>query len=171
MYAYINKQPRKTRGVLGGVPPQNFLDTLRLLLGPFLDKSRAVVATISANFWLSQRRNKQNWSGQARCSEVDVAVLCAKAVRADGYLSVAHFACTTVNGGVCSPRKILQIRCSESPSEATFGLKRHCSYCYLCVFVRRAKGPHSCAAIMLRDSRLVGPDNRVTLSSCSGVNL
>ena len=31
--------------------------------------------------------------------EVDVAVLCAKAVRPDGYLSVDHFACTTVHNG------------------------------------------------------------------------
>ena len=32
--------------------------------------------------------------------EVNVAVLCAKAVRVDGYLSVAHFtACTTVHNG------------------------------------------------------------------------
>ena len=32
--------------------------------------------------------------------EVNVAVLCAKAVWADGYLSVAHFtACTTVHNG------------------------------------------------------------------------
>ena len=45
--------------------------------------------------------------------------------------------------GVCSPRKILQIRCSESVSEATFGPKQHYSYrCYLYVFVRRAKSPN-----------------------------
>ena len=101
------------------------------------------------------------------------AVLCAKGVWVDGYLSIAHFtACTTVhNGGGrhlrmgggggganCSyacvsthmlggswgmlPRKILQIRCSESASEATFGLMRHYSYRYLCVFVRHVKGPN-----------------------------
>ena len=37
--------------------------------------------------------------------------------------------------GVCSPRKILQIRCSKIASEATFGPKQHYSYhCYLYVF-------------------------------------
>ena len=52
MYAYINKQARKTRGVWGDAPPGNVykLDPLRLLLGPFLDKSRAVVATIFIQF-------------------------------------------------------------------------------------------------------------------------
>ena len=39
--------------------------------------------------------------------------------------------------GVCSPRKILQIRCSESASEATFGPKRHYSYLYVFVYVVR----------------------------------
>ena len=55
MYVYINKEAGKTRGVWGDAPPGNFLkiDALRLLLGPFLDKSRAVVVTISSNFWLS----------------------------------------------------------------------------------------------------------------------
>ena len=42
---YLCKQTCKTRGV--------WEDALRLLLGPFLDKSRAVVATISSNIWLS----------------------------------------------------------------------------------------------------------------------
>ena len=38
------------------------------------------------------------------------------------------------SGGM-SPRKILQIRCSEIASEATFGPKRHYSYhCYLYIF-------------------------------------
>ena len=46
---YISKQARKTRGVWGDAPPDKFL----LLLGPFLDKSRTVVATVSSNFWLS----------------------------------------------------------------------------------------------------------------------
>ena len=36
--------------------------------------------------------------------------------------------------GVCSPRKILQIRCSEIASEATFGPKRHYSY-HCCLYV------------------------------------
>ena len=102
--------------------------------------------------------------------EVDVAVLCAKAVLG-GWLPQhrSFYHCTKVhngggrqfeNGGganclyacvsphvlgglgVCSPRKILQIRCSESASEAPFGLKRHYSYHYLCIFVRHAKGPN-----------------------------
>ena len=39
-------------GGSGGCSPRK-LDALRLLMGAFLDKSRAVVATISSNFWLS----------------------------------------------------------------------------------------------------------------------
>ena len=97
------------------------------------------------------------------------AVLCAKAVRADGtsaslisplarqYTTAAEdiwewgggnclYTCVSTHvlgrSGVCSPKKMLQIRCSESASEATFGLKRHYSYRYLCVFVRHAKGPN-----------------------------
>ena len=44
MYAYICKQACKTGGIWGDAPPGNVLklDVLRLLLGPFLDKSRAV---------------------------------------------------------------------------------------------------------------------------------
>ena len=55
MHMCICKQACKTGGVWGDAPPGNFLklDALRLLLGPFLDKSRAVVASISSNFWLS----------------------------------------------------------------------------------------------------------------------
>ena len=47
MYAYISKQAHKSRGS-GGMFPQE-LD----LLGPFLDKSRAIVATVLSNFQLS----------------------------------------------------------------------------------------------------------------------
>ena len=49
--SHISKQVRKTRGVLGDAPPRNFkkIDALRLLLGSFLDESRAVVATISSS--------------------------------------------------------------------------------------------------------------------------
>ena len=47
VYVYINKQAGKTRWVWGDALPGKFqkLDALKLLLGPFLDKSRAVVAT------------------------------------------------------------------------------------------------------------------------------
>ena len=41
-----------------------------------------------------------------------------------------------------APQENFKIRCSESASEATFDLKRHYSYRYLCVFVRRVKGPN-----------------------------
>ena len=43
---------RKTRVVSGVLPQEIFLklDALRLLLGPFLDKSRGVVVTISFTF-------------------------------------------------------------------------------------------------------------------------
>jgi len=51
MYAYISKQAHKSRGS-GGLFPQE-LDALRLLLGPFLDKSRGIVATVLSNFRLS----------------------------------------------------------------------------------------------------------------------
>ena len=47
----ISKQAHKTRGS-GGMLLQE-LDALRLLLGPSLDKSRAIVATVSSNFQLS----------------------------------------------------------------------------------------------------------------------
>ena len=47
MYVYISKQAHKTRGS-GGMFPQE-LD----LLGPWLDKSRAIVATVLSNFRLS----------------------------------------------------------------------------------------------------------------------
>ena len=54
MYAYIYIY-RGVWGVWEDAPTENFLklDALRLLLGPFLDKSRALVATVSSNFWLS----------------------------------------------------------------------------------------------------------------------
>ena len=43
----MHAQECKTRGVWGHAPPGNFqkLDALRLLLRPFWDRSRAVVAT------------------------------------------------------------------------------------------------------------------------------
>ena len=55
MYAYINKKVDKTRGGWGDAPPRKFLEIRcsEVASGAILDKSRAVVATILSNFWLS----------------------------------------------------------------------------------------------------------------------
>ena len=57
VYVFIYKQAStQDWGVLGDTTPTNFLklDALRLLLGPFLNKSNAVVATTYfIQFWLS----------------------------------------------------------------------------------------------------------------------
>ena len=54
------------------------------------------------------------------------------------FVCVRKHAHARGSGGML-PRKIL---CSESASQATFGPKGHYSYRYLCVFVRRVKGPN-----------------------------
>ena len=59
VYVYVHKRSRL--GGSGGMVPQKIflkLDALRLLLRPFWDRSRAVVAihgsrSIASNFWLS----------------------------------------------------------------------------------------------------------------------
>ena len=56
MYAYINKQAGKTRGVWGDAPPGNFkkLDALRLLLGPlvayFIQSHMHLLNQLTSNF-------------------------------------------------------------------------------------------------------------------------
>ena len=55
MYAYISKQACKTRGVVGGCSPRKYLEIRcsEVASGAIFEQSRAVVATILSNFWLS----------------------------------------------------------------------------------------------------------------------
>ena len=70
---YINKQAGKTRG---DAPPGNFLklDALKLLLDPFMDRSRAIVAS---NFWLSYMHLLSQLTSnfyERRCYEVGITL-------------------------------------------------------------------------------------------------
>ena len=58
-----------------------------------------MVATCTISIQALQRRRKQNWSDQVIVKWMsNFAVVCARAVRADGYHCAAHFtACTTVH--------------------------------------------------------------------------
>ena len=59
VYVWMYNQGGLYRGVWGHAPPGNFskLEALRLLLRPFWDRSRAVVAVYAtcpvSNYWLS----------------------------------------------------------------------------------------------------------------------
>ena len=91
--------------------------------------------------------------------------------------------------GVCSPRKILQIRSSEIASEATFGPKRHYSYLYVFPWLHDSnlyRRPHAMQWLLLKSPNFwisnteyylywptelgAGPQRSETRHSCAGIS-